>query len=58
VGGRTQIVDIDEWGDRPKRSNIVAIGSQIDSQQLNDLFNACLIRHDLVAPGSDGAPSR
>jgi G3E family GTPase len=58
VGGRTQILDIDEWGDRPRRSEIVAIGSQIDSQQLNDLFDACLVRHDLVAPDSPGAPSR
>ena len=45
VGGRTQIVDLDEWGERPRLSEIVAIGSQIDSQQLNDLFDACLSRH-------------
>lgn len=45
VGGRTQIVDLDEWGERPRLSEIVAIGSQIDSQKLNDLFDACLSRH-------------
>jgi G3E family GTPase len=43
VGGRTQIVDIDEWGERPRLSEIVAIGSRIESQQLNDLFDACLM---------------
>jgi len=44
VGGRTQIVDLDEWGERPRLSEIVAIGSQIEGQQLNDLFDACLSR--------------
>ncbi len=44
VGGRTQIVELDDWGERPRLSEIVAIGSHIESQQLNDLFDACLSR--------------
>jgi G3E family GTPase len=44
VGGRTQIVDLGDWGERPRLSEIVAIGSQIEDQQLNDLFEACLSR--------------
>jgi len=55
VGSRTQIFEIDEWGDRPKRSDIVAIGSQIDNQQLNDLFDSCHIRQDLAASDPPGA---
>jgi G3E family GTPase len=42
VGGRTQITDLDEWGERPRVSEIVAIGSEIDSRQLDELFGACL----------------
>jgi G3E family GTPase len=42
VGGRTQITDLDEWGERPRVSEIVAIGSEIDSGQLDELFGACL----------------
>ncbi len=41
VGRRTQIVDIDEWGERPRLSEIVAIGNNIDEQHLNDLFDTC-----------------
>jgi G3E family GTPase len=44
VGGRVQIVDIDEWGERPRLSEIVAIGHRIDSDRLNELFDACLVR--------------
>jgi G3E family GTPase len=42
VGGRTQITDLDDWGERPRTSEIVAVGSEIDSDQLDDLFGACL----------------
>jgi G3E family GTPase len=53
VGRRTQIVDIDEWGERPRLSEIVAIGSGIDNQQLNDLFDACRARQGPEPPGTD-----
>jgi G3E family GTPase len=46
VGGRMQIVDLDEWGDRQRLSEIIAIGSEIDRQHLGDLFDACLERHE------------
>jgi len=41
VGGRMQIVDLGEWGDRQRVSEIIAIGSEIDRQHLSDLFDAC-----------------
>jgi len=46
VGGRVQIVDIDEWGERPRLSEIVAIGHHIDSERLNGLFDACVARDE------------
>jgi G3E family GTPase len=54
VGRRTQIVDIDEWGERPRLSEIVAIGSGIDEQHLNDLFDTCQAGQE---PRSAGALS-
>jgi G3E family GTPase len=45
VGGRTQITDLDDWGERPRISEIVAVGSEIDRDQLDDLFAACLAGH-------------
>ena len=45
VGGRAQITDLDDWGERAKTSEIVAVGSEIDSDQLNDLFASCLAGH-------------
>jgi G3E family GTPase len=42
VGGRAQITDLDDWGERPRVSEIVAIGSEIDSGHLDELFGACL----------------
>jgi G3E family GTPase len=50
VGRRTQIVDIDEWGERPRLNEIVAIGSGIDEQQLNDLFDTCRAGHTPQPP--------
>jgi len=41
VGGRMQITDLDEWGKRPRVSEIVAIGSEIDGQHLDETFRAC-----------------
>jgi G3E family GTPase len=42
VGRRTETSELDAWGQRTPRSRIVAIGSQIDAQDLNDKFDACL----------------
>jgi hypothetical protein len=41
VGRRTEIYELDEWGDRTPRSQIVAIGSAIDVQELSNKFEAC-----------------
>ena len=41
VGRRTEIYELDEWGDRTPRSQIVAIGSVIDAQELRNKFDAC-----------------
>jgi G3E family GTPase len=45
VGRRTEISDEGEWGDRAQRTQIVAIGTDIDAQELNDKFNSCLEQH-------------
>ncbi len=44
VGRRTEISELDEWGDRNPRTRIVAIGASIDAQELNDKFDACIER--------------
>jgi G3E family GTPase len=41
VGRRTEIYELDEWGDRKPRTQIVAIGSTIDAQELSNKFEAC-----------------
>ena len=41
VGRRTEITELDEWGDRTPRTRIVAIGASIDAQALSDQFDAC-----------------
>ena len=45
VGRRTEIQEMDEWGDRAQRSQIVAIGESgaFDAHELNRKFNACLV---------------
>jgi len=53
VGRRTQVIDIDEWGERPRLSEIVAIGVGIEEQELNDLFDACRARQGPEPPGTD-----
>ena len=58
VGGRTQITDLDRWEERPRVSEIVAIGSEIDTQQLNHLFDACLVSSVLASPDLPRPPSR
>ncbi len=42
VGRRTEIYELDEWGERTPRTQIVAIGSQIDARDLTNKFNACI----------------
>ena len=44
VGRRTEIQELDDWGDRAKRTQIVAIGESggFDAQELNNKFDACL----------------
>jgi G3E family GTPase len=42
VGRRTEITEQGEWGDHTPRTQIVAIGTQIDAQELTDKFDACI----------------
>ena len=44
VGRRTEIYELDEWGDRAQRTQIVAIGESggIDAQELSGKFDACI----------------
>ncbi len=42
VGRRTEISELDEWGDRTPCTQIVAIGSAIDPHELTDKFDACV----------------
>lgn len=44
VGRRTEIYELDEWGDRTPRTQIVAIGESgsIDTQELSNKFDACI----------------
>jgi G3E family GTPase len=51
VGRRTDISELDEWGARPPRTQIVAIGKAIDAQELRRQFDACLeheVRKDIA----------
>jgi G3E family GTPase len=42
VGRRTKIIDIGDWGERDRTSEIVAIGRTMNAQQLDALFTGCL----------------
>ena len=42
VGRRTEITELDEWGDRTPRTRIVAIGASIDGQAMSNKFDACI----------------
>ena len=44
VGRRTEISDLDEWGERSPLTQIVAIGAGIDAQELDEKFAACIAR--------------
>ncbi len=42
VGRRTEISELDEWGERTPRTQIVAIGAAIDARELEDKFDGCI----------------
>ena len=44
VGRRTEISELDKWGERPRRTQIVAIGASggIDAPGLSNKFDACI----------------
>jgi G3E family GTPase len=42
VGRRTEISELDEWGERSPHTQIVAIGAKIDAQELDEKFAACI----------------
>ncbi len=42
VGRRTEISELDDWGERTPQTQIVAIGAAIDAQDLSDKFDACI----------------
>ena len=44
VGRRTEIYELDEWGDREPCTQIVAIGAPIHPQELSNQFDACIAR--------------
>jgi len=42
VGRRTEISELNPWGERARRSKIVAIGRDIDRETLTHLFDGCV----------------
>ena len=48
VGRRTEISELDEWGKRTPHTQVVAIGSSIDAEDLKNKFDACLVRPEKV----------
>ena len=44
VGRRTEIVELDDWGERTPATRIVAIGAGSDAEELNGRFEACIER--------------
>ena len=42
VGRRTEVTGLDEWGKRSPLTQIVAIGAQLDAQELNEMFDSCI----------------
>ena len=45
VGRRTEISQLDEWGERTPLTRIVAIGGTINAKELSDKFDACIDHH-------------
>ncbi len=52
VGRRTEIRELDEWGDRAPRTKIVAIGRSIDADALTADFDACTLERREVCIGA------
>jgi len=48
VGRRTEITELDDWGQRKPYTQIVAIGSSIDTGELNRKFDACIKQQSLA----------
>ncbi len=48
VGRRTEISELDEWGERTPRTQVVAIGSSIDAEDLKNKFDVCVARVKLA----------
>ena len=48
VGRRTEISELDNWGDRDPLTQIVAIGEseKIDSQGLRSMFDKCIKNYE------------
>ncbi len=42
VGRRTELSELDDWGERTPLTRIVAIGTTIDDRELSAKFDACL----------------
>jgi len=42
VGRRTEIMELGDWGKRTPRTQLVAIGSTVDTQALSRKFDACI----------------
>lgn len=42
VGRRVEIMELDDWGERTPQNQLVAIGSSLDSEDLNRKFDACV----------------
>ncbi len=42
VGRRTEIIELDAWGERTPHSQIVAIGAGINAEELDAKFSACM----------------
>jgi G3E family GTPase len=42
VGRRSEVTELDEWAKRPPLTQIVAIGAQLDAQELNEMFSSCI----------------
>ncbi|QDU44849.1 Putative metal chaperone YciC [Symmachiella dynata] len=54
VGRRTEIAELDAWGDRTPRTQIVAIGSSFDRQELTNKFDASLAHAEAQMHPSSG----
>ena len=44
VGRRVELVELDDWGERTPKSQLVAIGSSFDDRELSRKFDSCLVQ--------------